>query len=74
MTNDQLNHYEALSNLVDLAQDHVTDAVAVLVGMHLEKGESVAQYTARVQEACDYISAQRRHLFQAKADKRAFVM
>ena len=74
MTNEQLNHYEALSTLVELAQDHVTDAAGQLIGMHLNDGESVEDYVNRVQDRIDSLNVQRMCLDEAKENKRAFVL
>ena len=74
MTNEQLNHYEALSKLVDHEHDELTDKVGQLASMSMQDDETSSRYCTRVQDKIDEINSQRRRLAAAKKTKREFVM
>jgi hypothetical protein len=74
MTNEKMNHYEALDRLVDMANENLTDVVGQLIGMRLREDETVGNYVHRVDAVREAIDIYRARLEQAKADKRAFVM
>ncbi len=74
MTEEQLDTYEELSNVVTLVEDNLFNAVGHLASMRLEDDETVHNYIVRVQEAIDDVNLQKKNLAEAKADKRAFVV
>jgi hypothetical protein len=74
MTNEQLNHYEALTKLVDSQYEAVLAKTMQLAGMSIGEGESSSSYVTRVNDKIDDINVAKMWLEQAKENKRAFVM
>lgn len=74
MTNEQLNHYEDLTKLVDSQFEAVLAKTMQLAGMSIEEGESSSSYVTRVNDKIDDINVAKMWLEQAKENKRAFVM